>query len=409
MTFKKISILIVIALFAVVSACETIMPDEPAPEEVLAEPIEDLTPAQLNLHLQGDGEFARIFSQAEGLGPIFVQASCESCHIGDGKGHLFTALTRFGQYEQDGVTWNSLLNQGGPQLQHRSIANYPAEAIPNGVRQATFIAPNVTGLGFLEAVTDQTILDLMNEQALAGIVSGTVNYVDAPDFFTPKAHHIPNGQGQYIGRFGRKAAAIDLVHQTTNAYKQDMGITSDFDLQDPINYAVSGLSGDNVADPEIPAGTVNAVAFYIQTLKAPPRRNTNDPQVIAGENIFKQIGCENCHKQTLTAGPSIISEINNKDFHPYTDMLLHDMGPELDDGYTEGSVATSEWRTMPLWGLGLQKDSQGGTQFLLHDGRATNYNQAIQLHGGEADFARANYRQLSQAQKDQLFKFLDSL
>lgn len=409
MVFKKIFILSVIACISIVSACETITPDEPAPEEVLAEPIEGMSPAQLSLHLQGDGEFARVFSQAEGLGPIFVQASCESCHVGDGKGHLFTALTRFGQYEQDGVTWDPLLSQGGPQLQHRSIANYPAEAIPSGARQSTFIAPNVTGLGFLEAVTDQSILNIMAEQAADGIVSGTVNYVDAPDFFIPKAHHIPNAQGQYIGRFGRKAAALDLVHQTTNAYKQDMGITSDFDLQDPVNFSVSGLSGDNVPDPEIPGGTVNAVAFYIQTLKAPTRRDENDPQVIMGEGIFKQIGCENCHRQTLTAGPSIVSAINNKTFEPYTDMLLHDMGPELDDGYTEGSVLTSEWRTMPLWGLGLQKDSQGGTQFLLHDGRATTYDQAIQLHGGEAGFARSNYRQLSQTEKDKLFKFLDSL
>ena len=112
---------------------------------------------------------------------------------------------------------------------------------------------------------------------------------------------------------------------------------------------------------------------------------------------------------TLQTGPSPLSVLANKQFHPYTDLLLHDMGPTLDDGYTEGFALTSEWKTPALWGLGLSKDSQGGTYFLLHDGRATSIEEAILLHGGEATQSRDNFDQLSNADKLLLIKFLESL
>ena len=121
------------------------------------------------------------------------------------------------------------------------------------------------------------------------------------------------------------------------------------------------------------------------------------------------MGCENCHKSTLRTGPSEIKALNQVEFHPYTDMLMHDMGTKLDDSYTEGSVTTSEWRTIPLWGLGLQKDSQGGQMFLLHDGRASSYDEAIQFHGEEASTSRDAYNNLTSTQKEQIIKFLNSL
>jgi CxxC motif-containing protein (DUF1111 family) len=167
-------------------------------------------------------------------------------------------------------------------------------------------------------------------------------------------------------------------------------------------------SGLNI-DPEVTDKTVQSVVFYLQTLKAPIQRNQNDATVIQGNNIFIQTGCESCHKQTLQTGFSNIVPLSNKTFHPYTDLLLHDMGPGLDDGYTEGSAKTNEWRTPALWGLGLSPNAQGGQYFLLHDGRAKSIEEAIQLHGGEAAASKTKFNQLSAADKNALLKFLESL
>src|SRR6185436_21107045 len=115
------------------------------------------------------------------------------------------------------------------------------------------------------------------------------------------------------------------------------------------------------------------------------------------------------HKQTLTTASSNIAPLSNKTFHPYTDLLLHDMGPDLDDGYTEGNAKTAEWRTPPLWGLGLSPNSQGGEYFLLHDGRARTILEAILLHGGEAAGSRALFQSLPDADRAALIRFLESL
>jgi CxxC motif-containing protein (DUF1111 family) len=128
-----------------------------------------------------------------------------------------------------------------------------------------------------------------------------------------------------------------------------------------------------------------------------------------GKQVFSQINCSACHTPTLSTGFSPIKVLSNKDFHPYTDLLLHDMGSGLDDGYTEGFALTSEWRTPALWGLGLSKDAQGGFYFLMHDGRAMSIEEAILLHGGEAEQSKINYAQLSGTEKEQLIKFLESL
>jgi CxxC motif-containing protein (DUF1111 family) len=128
-----------------------------------------------------------------------------------------------------------------------------------------------------------------------------------------------------------------------------------------------------------------------------------------GKGIFIQTGCESCHKQTLKTDFSTIAPLSNKTFHPYTDLLLHDMGPDLDDGYTEGSAKTAEWRTPPLWGLGLSPNSQGGKYFLLHDGRAKSIEEAILLHGGEAQHSKNKFIQLTAQEKNNLLKFLASL
>jgi CxxC motif-containing protein (DUF1111 family) len=404
------SIGIILSISILIVGCNNFFPAEPAAEEVLAGPLEGLTGPQLNQHIRGDEDFAKVFNSTNGLGPMFITNSCESCHVGDGKGHLLTSLTRFGRYDEIKGTWDALAEKGGPQLQHRAINNYSPENIPteaNGITSLT--PPQVTGLGFLEAVDDQTLLALSDSNDLNGDgISGRPNWVSRPEFLPKNPNRIER-DGRMIGRFGKKAAAIDLVHQTVNAYIEDMGITSDFRPDEIVNVQQGLIGGDGVPDPEISAGTVNDVVFYLRTLKHPPRRNINDSKVISGETIFLDLKCQKCHTPSLVSGDSPIEALANKTFYPYSDLLLHDMGEELNDNYTEGSAAPREWRTPPLWGIGLSADAQGGNFFLLHDGRATSFEQAILAHGGEGQASKEAFEKLSKTEKEDLYAFLKSL
>ena len=405
-------LLILSSLFWLASACDALLPGTPADDQLLDGPIGDLTPEQNAQFLRGDVGFNNeIFTAATGLGPTFVATSCGSCHAGDGKGHPFTTLTRFGQSDETG---NTFMQMGGPQLQNRAIGGHAPETIPAGASFSKFTPPANTGLGLLGALSDEQLLTNADPDDKDGDgISGVPNWIDAPTFFQPQWFHKPqitaSHPPRYIGRFGKKAAAVDLLHQTVNAYKQDMGITSDFDLVDPINYAVSGQAGDGVPDPEVPGSRVNDVVFYLRTLKVPVQRNAGDADVIAGKQVFVQVGCAKCHTLAWTTPQSDVAALANKTFAPYTDLLLHDMGKGLDDGYTEGTAKTSEWRTPPLWGLGLSKNSQGGQEFLLHDGRARSVDEAIRLHGGEAAKTIERYGQLGADDRSKLIKFLGSL
>jgi CxxC motif-containing protein (DUF1111 family) len=394
---KKI-ITLVIFLTSIV-ACNKLLPGIPPDDELLDGPVTNLTPEQNAIFLNGDVAFNNeVFTSATGLGSVFIATSCGSCHAGDGKGHPFTTLTRFGQTDSTG---NKFLHLGGPQLQNRALPGYTPEQIPAGATFSKFTPPANTGLGFLELVSDADILAMSDPTDANGDgISGVPNYNFLPGFVTVFNNSVPRN-GKYIHRFGKKAAAYNLLHQTVNAYNQDIGITSSFEPKD----VYSGLD----IDPEVSNQTVQNVVFYLQTLKAPIQRNQNDAAITQGKALFVQTGCENCHKQTLKTGLSPVVPLSNKTFHPYTDLLLHDMGPGLDDGYTEGSAKTFEWRTPPLWGLGLSKNSQGGQYFLLHDGRAKTIEEAIVIHGGEANQSKIKFQQLSPADKALLIKFLESL
>lgn len=388
-----------ITAIIIIQACSKLQPAAPADDELLDGPVAGLTYEQNRQFLAGDVAFNdEVFTTQTGLGSIFVATSCGSCHAGDGKGHPFTTLTRFGQTDSTG---NQFLHLGGPQLQNRALPGYAAEQIPAAATFSKFTPPANTGLGFLELVSDADILAMADPtDANNDGISGVPNYEYLPSFITPFSNAIPRN-GKYIHRFGKKAAAYNLLHQTVNAYNQDIGITSTFSPQD----VYSGLN----IDPEVSDKTIRDVVFYLQTLKTPIQRNQNDGQIIQGKNIFIQTGCEGCHNQTLQTSFSTTAPLSNKIFHPYTDLLLHDMGPVLDDGYTEGSAKTNEWRTPPLWGLGLSPNSQGGQYFLLHDGRAKSIEEAILLHGGEATTSKNKFSLLSSADKQALLKFLESL
>ncbi len=380
------------------SSCEKTMPKGPEENEVLDGPIEGLNSAEKIRFIKGDEAFGEVFTAESGLGPLFVANQCASCHAGDGKGTPFVAFTRFGQADTNG---NTFLDLGAPQLQHKAIPGYLPESFPSGAPMTELIAPSVTGLGFLDAVSDADIIALADENDDNGDgISGRPHWNTIPSYVTLRPNSVENN-GRYITRFGKKGGAYDLLHQTAGAYNQDMGVTSLFEPVDPY----SGLE----EDPEVSTQTINDVVFYLKTLKAPIQRNTDDTEVMAGKELFGQINCSGCHTPSLTTGTSNVNALSNVEFYPYTDLLLHDMGPGLDDGYTEGYALSSEWKTPALWGLGLSQDAQGGMYFLMHDGRANSIEEAILLHGGEAENSKNAYQSLTDTEKSQLLKFLESL
>ncbi len=396
---NKIShILILVLLLIGLISCETSYVDIPADDELLDGTIDGLSSSQLSQFLRGDEAVNEVFTRETGLGSTFVGTSCINCHAGDGKGHLFTTLTRFGQVDETG---NKFLNQGGPQLQNRALPGFLPEQIPVGATFSKFTPPAFSGLGFLQNVSDTDLLAMQDPNDSDGDgISGTVNWIIIPSYSIPSSTSITKN-GKHIGRFGKKASAFDLLHQSVNAYNQDMGITSFFS---PIDH-YSNLE----IDTEVATNKVNDVVFYLNVLKAPIQRNQNDDVVNKGKQLFKQINCTGCHKSELTTGYSPISPLSFKTFSPYTDLLLHDMGAGLDDSYTEGSAKTFEWRTPALWGIGLSENSQGGNFFLMHDGRARSIEQAITMHGGEAINSKNAFQNLSETDKNALLKFIKSL
>ena len=390
---------LVVCIIAYLS-CSKTLPAIPGDDQTLDGPVEGLTSEQKRMFLLGDAAFNdEVFTKETGLGPLFVATSCGTCHAGDGKGHPFSMLTRFGQ--NDTIS-NQYLGYGGPQLQHRAIPGFEPESMPAGAASSSFMPPANTGLGFLEAVTDATLLANSDENDSDGDgISGRPNWIKVPAYCKERNGTIVRNDGKYIGRFGKKAAVYDLLQQTVNAYNQDMGVNSTYEHYNTYN--------GQEADVEVANETVQHVVFYLQTLKAPVQRTADAPDITEGKQIFTNIHCGKCHVSEMQTGNFSIDALSNKTFFPYSDFLLHDMGPGMNDGYTEGTALPAEWRTPPLWGLGLSKISQGGNYFLLHDGRAKSIEEAIALHGGEAGQSSKAFQQLTASDKNKLIKFLESL
>ncbi|NQY66424.1 MAG: thiol oxidoreductase, partial [Flavobacteriales bacterium] len=225
------------------SSCSKMVPEAPNSNEMIAEPLEGLNNAQMMSHLVGDAQFAHVFSEEEGLGPVYVQASCEGCHVGDGKGHFSSIVVRFGRW--DNGRFDYLDSLGGPQLQGKSVMNYLEESIPSAATVSSFrVPPIIAGLGFLSSVHDTTLLRFADPYDANGDgISGRPNYVSPKEAFVLESHHV-DSNGYYIGRFGKKASKITLKEQIVFALKEDIGITSDFDLQDPFNIEVGYNTGD---------------------------------------------------------------------------------------------------------------------------------------------------------------------
>lgn len=300
-------------------------------------------------------------------------------------------------------TVNGTFNDGSAyQLQSPT---YQVQTLDQAGGQVSFFSPRmpqtIVGLGLLEAVPESVILQRHDPSDSNGDgISGRANQVT----------DMKNGQ-QRIGRFGWKATVATLEQFTADALHEDIGISTSI-LQGPACGATqTACRNAGPGGIELNDSRLNLLAVYMQALGSPARRpeTVNNADVTRGETVFNNLGCAGCHRPSMTTDYGHpLAEMRGQTIKPYTDMLLHDMGDGLADRLTNNAALNREWRTPPLWGLGLTQAVNGHTR-LLHDGRARNISEAILWHGGEAAASQAAYRAASAAQRNDLIKFLESL
>lgn len=406
-------------------------------------PAPNLNSANLEGHLSGDAEFEQAFVTAPatvnpGLGAQFNNTSCIACHPKDGRApfpqDLNTVTGFFLRVSIPGSNPHGGPNPApgfGDQLAQNAIFGKQPEVqfgvsyqdvpvtfadgkvvtlkkpiytitesyipMPSDALFSPRLAPPVYGLGLLEAISEQDILmkqdinDLDNDG-----ISGKANYVWNPET-----------QSTALGRFGWKASAPTVMTQSAGAYNNDIGITSPLF---PVESSFGQTNGDSLNDdPEISQQVLDDVALYCRTLAVPAARNLDAPQVARGFQLFEDAKCTACHTPKYVTGsfPGIPA-ISNQTIYPYTDMLLHDMGEELADGRPDFLADENEWRTRPLWGIGLTGIVNGHTDF-LHDGRAKSVEEAILWHGGEAEDSKKFYTELNAKDREALLAFVNSI
>lgn len=391
------------------SGCD-VLPTPPSADDLMDGPLPGLTTEELAAFIEGDEGFGRAFTPADGLGPIFNNVSCAACHSGDGRG---TPETGFFRFSMGGDLVPEL---GGPQVQNRAIPGAVPEELPEGVDSSFRLPPPVFGVGLIEAIPEATIVALADPTDADGDgISGRPNYV-VPEDFVPVTEpggfvadeEFPQGVPQ-LGRFGRKAQVSSLLLQVAKAYHEDMGVTNDFLPVENVNRQASRAleAADRVVDPELSESELRAVLAYIRML-APPAPGAMTERRAAGEQAFHAIGCASCHVPELRTGASSIGALSHRTVRLYSDLLLHDMGEGLADNRPDGDANGREWKTPPLWGLRVMRSFLNGAAFLLHDGRARSVEEAIVLHGGEAERARQAFEALSAAERAALLDFVES-
>ncbi len=408
------------------------------------QPSANLSEELIDLHTEGDVAFEAVFVTAPatvnpGLGPHFNNTTCAGCHIRNGRGlpaqgQLLvrvsqdeaiagspTTTTHY-QAEPTAPGDNTPPVPGlGTQIQDRGIYGAPPEAtvelewiesmgqyedgtsyslrspkahirladgspLPDTVKTSLRLPPPVFGLGLLEAVSEGDILAMADPEDLDGNgISGRPNTVwDV------------RKQSTSLGRFGLKANQPNLLQQSAAAYLGDMGVTS------PMFPSADGSS-------DIDADTLKTATFYVQSLAVPARTLLNDPVVQRGEQLFDRAQCTACHIPTLrTSTHPEYTELSNQTIHPYTDLLLHDMGAGLADNRPDFEATGSEWRTPPLWGIGVTQTVLPYAKY-LHDGRAHTLEEAILWHGGEAEQAKQAFREMPEGDRQAIVRFLRTL
>lgn len=395
--------------------------------------------AALADHQSGDFLFHSAFEEQSGLGPLFIQSSCESCHRMNGRSHppfdkgdnstgFLLRLSLAGESEFGGPlgvpgfgTQLQTEGAGGNAAEGRFIVlfdnvpvTYPDgtvttlrqpyytffdtyQELPADLLRSGRNAPALIGLGLLEAIPEEDILALEDpSDADEDYISGIANRVWNPETGLPG-----------IGRFGWKAGTASLIQQTADAFHQDMGITSEtlFPVEACIGQSnCAGTSGT----PDVSLEAVRLTAFYLKTLAVPARRGLDRPEVQRGKQLFHSIGCAGCHVPEWKTGLSSLHVLSSQTIYPYTDLLIHDLGEGLGDGRPEYLASANDWRTQPLWGIGLAElVNPDGTY--LHDGRARTLEEAILWHGGEALWSRNDFMALSAEDRDAVIAFLRSL
>ena len=428
---------------------ETTLFDESS--HAFSSPAPNLDEESLDVHLTGDAEFEQTFVTAPatinpGLGPLFNNTSCEACHPKDGRGappeeggNLDTMFLRISVLGTDPENCDAPkpVPGFGTQLFQRAtfgvepqadvIVHYkdetrhfadgeayslrtpsydvtPYTPFPADIMFSPRVAPPVFGRGLMDAIPEETILALAVEQDVnEDGISGKANFVCDP--ITKK---------RVLGRMGLKANTSGSFAQNAGAFSNDIGISSPVH---PVDSSAGFPQADGKNDdPEIPQQRLDDVTFYIQTLAVPARRNIGKDSVKQGQLLFGLAGCGSCHIPTLKTGVlkastpegKVIESVSNQTIHPYTDMLLHDMGEGLADNRPDHLADGKEWRTPPLWGIGLTQTVHNHT-FFLHDGRARNLMEAIMWHDGEAEKSKDYINQLNKEQRDYLIDFLNSL
>ena len=394
-------------------------------------PASNLTSAEIARHDLGDPLFERSHiplatHQDAGLGPLFNANSCVACHVRNGRGAPVTgaSLVRVALQEAGGATpvpgW-------GWQVQDQAIFGHQPEAAvhltwreepqpgnelplhkihvdlirPNGdvvadseMNRSLRTAPPLVGLGLLEAIPEQAVLRRADPDDQDG------------DGISGRAVLLERGDGQRVlGRFGWKAGTATVQEQTAEAYLNDMGLTT-----------AAGPEGNRTAEgqpADISWDELTAVTFYSQSLGAPAtQRPAKDPLVVKGSGLFGDLQCAACHvprHETSTNPDAVVAAIRGQTIWPYTDLLVHDMGLGLDDGVAEhGHTGSAEWRTAPLWGLGLTH-RVNRTAGYLHDGRARTVDEAIRWHGGEAETSKERYLALNPKDRRVLLNWLQGL
>ena len=264
------------------------------------------------------------------------------------------------------------------------------------------LAPPVFGLGLLEAVEEATILSRADPEDRDGDgISGRPNFVI----------NLETGESR-LGRFGWKANQPTLLQQVSAAFANDIGITTRLHPEESLGDRQRAMLGAIVSggSPELEDRILDRVVLYQQTLAPPARRNVRDEGVMRGESLFRSCGCAACHVPEMRTSPSFtpVEELAGQLIRPFTDLLLHDMGVGLSDGRPDYEASGREWRTPPLWGIGLL-ETVNGHQFLLHDGRARGIEEAILWHGGEAEASRIAFEKMDASDRDALLSFLRSL